>query len=323
MENPKITSLGFIGLGAMGKPMAAQLATKLPATVQLIVYDIVDTAVQDLATRYPSKVLAGESPVDVTARSQVIFSMVPEGGHVKSVYLDQTNGVCSQPLGNRILVDCSTIDVATSLTVKDHITRHHPKASFYDAPVSGGVIGAEKGEIAFFLGCSAKDPKLAQITGLLQLMGKQVIPCGAPSLGLCAKLSNNYLSGLIAIASSEALIMGMNAGLDPRVLSIVFAAGTGQNTIIDRFNPCPGVAPEAPSTRGYRGGFKVQLMRKDFSLAVAMAAQQGMRLALGNAGLKLYHEAVEDPRCRDLDSRVVFRHLGGDEDWRKRFEMAD
>ncbi|KAL2837701.1 NAD binding domain of 6-phosphogluconate dehydrogenase-domain-containing protein [Aspergillus pseudoustus] len=320
MENPAYTSVGFIGLGAMGKPMAEQLAIKLPTNVPLIVYDIVASAVTDLVERYPGKVLAGKSPLDVTAKSQVIFSMVPEGAHVKSVYLDETSGVCCRPLNNRMLVDCSTIDLATSLAVKDQITRHHPQASFYDAPVSGGVIGAEKGTIAFFLGCSEDDPNLAQLAQLLNLMGKEFIPCGAPSLGLCAKLSNNYLSGLIAIAASESLIMGMRGGLDPRVLSRVFAAGTGQNTIIDRFNPCPGVAPEAPSTRGYKGGFKVQLMKKDFSLAVAMAAQQGTRLALGSAGLQLYGEAAEDPRCRDLDSRVVFRLLGGDENWKERFE---
>ncbi|KAL4877951.1 NAD binding domain of 6-phosphogluconate dehydrogenase-domain-containing protein [Aspergillus karnatakaensis] len=319
MSNSTITGVGFIGLGAMGKPMAEQLAAKLPEDVKLVVFDIVPAVVQELVDRDSDRVIAGQSPVDVVLQSQIIFSMVPEGAHVKSVYLDPTNGVCSKPLEDRILVDCSTIDVATSLAVKKHIITNHPQAAFYDAPVSGGVIGAEKGAIAFFLGCSKQDPNLPKLTELLHLMGKEVIPCGAPSLGLCAKLSNNYLSGLIAIAGSEALIMGMKAGLDPRVLSSVFAAGTGQNTIIDRFNPCPGVAPEAPSTRGYKGGFKVQLMKKDFSLAVAMAEQQGTRLALGQAGLQTYQDAADNPSCRDLDSRVVFRHLGGDENWKGMF----
>ena len=245
--------------------------------------------------------------------------MVPEGAHVKSVYLDEKTGVCTADLGERVLVDCSTIDTATSLAVKNHVKTHHPKASFYDAPVSGGVIGAQNGSIAFFLGCAETDPNLARLTTLLGLMGKQVICCGKPSLGLSAKLCNNYLSGLIAIASSEALIMGMKAGLDPRVLSSVFSAGTAQNTICDRFNPCPGVAPTAPSTNGYKGGFKVQLMKKDFSLAVDLAKQQGVNLVLGAQGLKTYENASNDPKCRDLDSRVVFRHLGGDEDWPSKF----
>ncbi|KAJ5208577.1 hypothetical protein N7449_002956 [Penicillium cf. viridicatum] len=313
------TSLGFIGLGAMGKPMAEQLAKKLPSTTKMIVYDVIESVVKELAEKYSGMVIAGTSPKDVTENSQLIFSMVPEGAHVRSVYLDEKTGVCSTDLGERILVDCSTIDIATNLAVKDHVKTHHPKAYFYDAPVSGGVIGAENGSIAFFLGCAATDPNLERLTKLLDLMGKQVIPCGQPSLGLSAKLCNNYLSGLIAIANSEALIMGMKAGLDPRVLSSAFGAGTAQNTICDKFNPCPGVAPTSPSTNGYKGGFKVRLMKKDFSLAVDLAKQQGVDLVLGAQGLKTYENASNDPKCRDLDSRVVFRHLGGDEDWATKF----
>lgn len=241
--------------------------------------------------------------------------MVPEGAHVKSVYLDPQTGICSTDVSNKLLIDCSTIDTATSLLVKDHIADHFPTASFYDAPVSGGVVGAVKGTIAIFLGCAEDDPNLSRITDLLQLMGKSVIPCGGPSLGLAAKLSNNYLSGIIAIAASEAFDMGMRSGLDPRVLAKVYAAGTAQNTISDRFTPVPGVYPEAPSSNGYKNGFKVQLMRKDFSLAVDMAKRVGSKNVLGEVGLETYTGAMNDPRCRDLDSRVVYRYLGGNEQW--------
>jgi 3-hydroxyisobutyrate dehydrogenase len=241
--------------------------------------------------------------------------MVPEGAHVRSVYLDNQSGVCTADISGKVLIDCSTIDTATSLEVKDYITKHFPTASFYDAPVSGGVVGAVKGTIAFFLGCSDEDPNLQRLTELLQLMGSKVIPCGGPSLGLAAKLSNNYLSGIIAIAASEAMDMGMRSGLDPRVLSKVYAAGTAQNTICDRFNPVPGVYAEAPSSKGYKEGFKVQLMRKDFSLAVEMAKRVGSKNVLGEVGLETYTAASNDPHCRDLDSRVVYRYLGGNEDW--------
>jgi len=241
--------------------------------------------------------------------------MVPEGSHVRSVYLDHQSGICTSDVSKKILIDCSTIDTATSLQVRDHITRYFPTAFFYDAPASGGVVGAVKGTIAFFLGCSDGDPNLQRLTKLLQLMGSKVIPCGGPSLGLAAKLSNNYLSGIIAIAASEAMDMGMRSGLDPRVLSKVYAAGTAQNTICDKFNPVPGVFPEAPSSKGYKEGFKVQLMRKDFSLAVEMAKRVGSKNVLGEVGLETYTAASNDPRCRDLDSRVVYRYLGGREDW--------
>ena len=247
----------------------------------------------------------------------IIITMVPEGAHVKSVYLDPQTGICSTDISNKLLIDCSTIDTATSLLVKEHITKNFPTASFYDAPVSGGVVGAVKGTIAIFLGCSETDPNLPRLTNLLQMMGKSIIPCGGPSLGLAAKLSNNYLSGIIAIAASEAFDMGMRSGLDPRVLQKVYAAGTGQNTICDKFTPVPGVYKEAPSSNGYQNGFKVQLMRKDFGLAVDMAKRVGSRNVLGEVGLKTYTDAMNDPRCRDLDSRVVYRFLGGNEDWMK------
>lgn len=242
--------------------------------------------------------------------------MVPEGSHVKSVYLDKDNGILAANTGEKLFIDCSTIDTASSLLVKDSIKSRSPSASFYDAPVSGGVIGAKKGTLAFFLGCAEDDPNLPIINAILEMMGKTPIPCGGPSLGLAAKLSNNYLSGLIAIACSEAMDMGMRSGLDPRVLARVYAGGTAQNAICDRFNPVPGVYPDAPSSHGYQGGFKIQLMKKDFSLAMVMAQSVGTRLALGEAGLKTYQEASEDPRCRDLDSRVVYRYLGGEEDWK-------
>lgn len=235
---------------------------------------------------------------------------------MKSVYLEGSNSICAADVSDKLLVDCSTIDTASSLEVKDHIKDKFPSASFYDAPVSGGVVGAQKGTIAFFFGCQEDDQNLPQLMRLLEMMGKQIIPCGGPSLGLAAKLSNNYLSGIIAIACSEAYDMGMRSGLDPRVLYKVYNAGTAQNAISDRFCPVPGVYEEAPSSKGYQNGFKVQLMRKDFSLAVEMAQRVGSKNVLGDVGLQTYDAASKDDRCRDLDSRVVYRYLDGNENWK-------
>jgi len=240
--------------------------------------------------------------------------MVPEGSHVRAVYLDAERGVTATDISNKLLIDCSTIDTATNEAVRNHISKHFPTASFYDAPVSGGPIGARKATLTLMLGCSADDPKLPQLRHLLEMMGKEIFPCGGPSLGLVAKLSNNYLSGLIAIATSEAMNIGMRSGLDPKVMANVFHSSTAQNCICDKFNPVPGVVPEAPSSNGYKGGFKVQLMRKDFGLAVDTAERVGAKLALGKAGLETYTGASNDPKCRDLDSRVVYRYLGGKED---------
>ena len=325
-------TFGFIGLGAMGTPMVQNLAEKLPTGIKIYVFDVVEKAVDGLCSQCPNRVLKTQSAREVAEKSvskrnkpfldiiawanktplqDIVLTMVPEGSHVRSVYLNRDKGILSTDISTKLLIDCSTIDTATSLLIKDHITSASATSSFYDAPVSGGVIGAQKGTLAFFLGCAPSDPNLPLLTTILELMGKTPIPCGGPSLGLAAKLSNNYLSGVIAIATSEAMDMGMRSGLDPRVLARVYAAGTAQNAICDRFCPVPGVVAEAPSSSGYRGGFKVQLMRRDFGLAVEMAERVGTQLALGKVGLETYEGASEDERCRDLDSRVVFRYFGG------------
>lgn len=324
-------NVGFIGLGAMGKPMLVHLANKLPAESRIHVFDVAEEAINQVCSQFPEKVIGSSSAKHVAehAASRIhhvhtsklmsvqdtIITMVPEGSHVRAVYLDPSQGVCSTDISNKLLIDCSTIDTSTSLEVKDHVEKFFPTASFYDSPVSGGVIGAIKGTIAFFLGCAESDPNIKRLTHLMSMMGKQIIPCGGPSLGLAAKLSNNYLSGVIAIACSEAFDMGMRSGLDPRTLAKVYAAGTAQNAICDRFCPVPHVYAEAPSSNGYKQGFKVQLMRKDFGLAVDMAKRVGSKNVLGEAGLETYDKASKDARCRDLDSRVVYRYLGGNEDW--------
>ncbi|KIW98539.1 uncharacterized protein Z519_00200 [Cladophialophora bantiana CBS 173.52] len=323
MDLSKISGLGFVGLGAMGLPMAGHLAAKLPDNVHIYAYDINTSSMEHLHNDYPNRVTKCSGVKEVADKSDVVLTMLPEGKHVRSVYMEGgPDTICSSDVSGKLLIDCSTIDTASSLAVKDYVNQKFPTTSFYDAPVSGGVVGAQKGTIAFFLGCDGADANLPQVTRLLQLMGKDVIPCGGPSKGLAAKLSNNYLSGIIAIAVSEAMNMGMRSGLDPRVLAKVYAAGTAQNTICDRFCPVPGVYPEAPSSKGYTNGFKVQLMRKDFSLAMEMAKRVGARNVLGEAGLATYDGASKDPRCMDLDSRVVFRYLGGNEDWQKDADEA-
>lgn len=207
----------------------------------------------------------------------------------------------------------------TSLHIAEELRKIHPNISFYDAPVSGGVLGAERGTLTFMLGCAQDDPYLADLKQLLSIMGTTIIPCGRPSFGLVSKLCNNYCSGLIAIATAEALDIAMRSGVDPRVIAQIFSTSTAQSTQLDKFCPVPGVVPTAPSSNGYQGGFKVELMRKDFDLACKAAEKVGARPALAKAGLETYTAAAGDPKCRGLDSRVVFRYLGGDEDWKSKY----
>ena len=246
--------------------------------------------------------------------------MVPEGSHVRSVYLTPETGVFATDLSSKLLIDCSTIDTATSLAVRDQIAEKYPSASFYDAPVSGGVLGAQKATLTIMIGCDEKDPKFPLLKDLLGMLGASIFACGGPSFGLTAKLCNNYCSGLISLATSEAFNIGIRSGMDPRVLANVFSTSTAQSCVADKWNPVPGLCPEAPASHGYKGGFKVQLMRKDFGLAVDTAERVGAKLMLGAAGLRTYTEAMNDPRCKDLDSRVVYRYIGGKEDWAQEFD---
>ncbi|KAF2085409.1 hypothetical protein K490DRAFT_67825 [Saccharata proteae CBS 121410] len=320
-------TIGFIGLGTMGLPMAQNLASKTEESVRIYVYDTSPGAMEQLTrtrTR-TSKITACSSSKEVASNAQTILSMVPEGTHARAVYLDPTRGVlaASKAAPSRLLIDCSTIDTAASRAIRDATSARDPNARFVDAPVSGGELGARNGTLTFMVGCAGDDAAFGRVAALLGLMGTAVFACGGPGLGLTAKLCNNYCSGLVAIATSEAFNVGMAAGMDPRVLAAVFHASTAQSAICDRWCPVPGVVEGVPSSDGYRGGFRVALMRKDFGLAVDLAARLGVRLMLGERGLETYTAAMLDPRCRDLDSRVVFRWLGGNEDWKRDFEGVD
>ncbi|CAK7207827.1 hypothetical protein SEUCBS139899_010642 [Sporothrix eucalyptigena] len=310
--------LGFIGLGAMGFPMASNLISKSAKGSQLFIYDVSEASLKRFAEMHPDPTVVCKSPAEVSKSSDILFTMLPEGAHVKSVYLDPATGVLHDGMVTKILVDCSTIDVDTSLLVLGAVRKSHPDAYFFDAPVSGGTLGAEAGSITIMLGASEPEPAYPTLLALLNLMGNNIVPCGKPGMGLTAKLCNNYCSGLIALATAEAMNIGIRSGMDPRLLSRVFSSSTAQSTICDKWNPVPGVVPAAPSSSGYKGGFKVQLMAKDFGLAMQAAEKVEATTLLGHAGLDAYRKAGQDPNCRDLDSRVVFRYIGGDEKWQEK-----
>ncbi|TKA77823.1 hypothetical protein B0A55_04599 [Friedmanniomyces simplex] len=312
-------NIGWIGLGSMGYPMATNLLKKMGDETQFYVYDVVQEFIDKFVKDGAGRVHACGSTKEVTDKSDLILSMVPEGSHVRSVYLTPDTGALASDLRSKLLIDCSTIDTGTSLAVRAACASQHPGAHFYDAPVSGGVLGAEKGTLTFMLGCAETDVNFPLLNQLLGLMGGNLFPCGGPSLGLTAKLCNNYCSSLITLATCEAMNIGMASGMDPRVLANIFHTSTARSAIADDWNPVPGLCPEAPASKGYVGGFRVGLMAKDLGLAVESAERVGVKLVLGREGLGVYREAAGDERYKDLDSRVVYRVLGGREDWRGDF----
>lgn len=304
--------------------MAGQLRRKLPSTTTLWIYDVDTTSTSrflEEETRLDAKsnvqgaqVRIGSSSREVAEESDFIITIVPEGTHVQAVYLSEGTGLLSAPdTSGKHFVDCSTIDIATSLSVGKAV-RSSSKINtptFHDAPVSGGTPGAAAATLTFMVGIEKNSPHLPLLWHIFSFMGKSLYAMGGPSLGLAAKLSNNYLSGMIALATSEAMNLGMRLGLDPKTLSDCFATSSGGSWVNSTVNPVPGVCPDAVTSKGYEGGFKVQLMKKDMTLAISAAREVDAKLVLADAGLSAYTAASDDPRCRDRDSRVVYRWLGG------------
>ncbi|KIW83633.1 3-hydroxyisobutyrate dehydrogenase [Fonsecaea pedrosoi CBS 271.37] len=301
--------VGLIGLGAMGYPMAQNLARKLPVETKLVVFDISSPAVEKIAGEFPEKVERGNSAREVFSRSDAVITMLPEGHHVRSVYTGPDVHLDSECLEGRILIDSSTIDVDSSLAVRDFLKGVAPTASFYAAPVSGGVYGASAGTLAFYVGITDSDGNFETVKELLCCMGDKdkIIPCGYPASGLVAKTCNNYLSGVMNIAACEAMHLGVSAGLDPKILHRVICAGAARNGIIERSQPVPGIVPTAPSTRGYSPGFKASLMAKDVALAVKLGETSKANLVLGSTALSTYQSVL--PESGDLDFTVLYRHI--------------
>lgn len=156
--------------------------------------------------------------------------MVPEGRHVQEVFLSSENGILTGSADDKTFVDCSTIDPSTSIEVGKAVLQKSPTARFYDVPVSGGVGGAQAASLSFLAGTGEDDVYFKDcLKPLLQMMGKNMFCVGGPGQGLVAKLCNNYLSGMCAIATSEAMNIGIRHGIDPKLLSDIFNKSTGGN----------------------------------------------------------------------------------------------
>uniref|UniRef100_A0A8H8CNZ4 3-hydroxyisobutyrate dehydrogenase n=1 Tax=Psilocybe cubensis TaxID=181762 RepID=A0A8H8CNZ4_PSICU len=339
-EYPK--RLGWIGLGAMGFPMALRIAQCVEEEgFTLSIYDI-DTNAMDRFVESVDNARRGEHAGpgveirhmgcarEVAENSDCIITIVPEGAHVKAVFLTPDTGLLAAiDISGKIFIDCSTIDIATSQLINESISAVYTSnlqskeqvsppqpPHFFDAPVSGGTARALSGTLTIMLGASSSSPLLPIITKLLAPLTSHpgsLQALGGPTLGLAAKLSNNYLSGLIALATSEAMNLGMRMGVDPVVLQRCFKGSSGASWVNEAVNPVPGVCPDAVTSKGYEGGFKIQLMKKDMGLAVAAAKQVGANLVLADAGLAAYSAAADDPRCRDRAIWGFYEHLSNSE----------
>ena len=272
--------IGFIGTGTMGQPMLANLVKK---GFTVVAHDAVAAA---LAGAVKVGATAAASGADVARQSELVITMLPSSSHVEAVYLGR-GGVLEGIAGGRLCVDMSTIDPSVSRRVATALAAK--KVRFLDAPVSGGVPRATDGTLAIMVGGDARD--LEEARPALAAMGANVIHVGAVGSGEVAKLCNNLIAGVAAVAVSEAFRIAEGFGVDAKVLTDVISKSSGNTWVMEHMHPVPGLVARSASSQDYAPGFMTDLMAKDLGLAVnaarelrvpvvvAPAAQQVLRLA--------------------------------------------
>ena len=273
--------VAFIGLGNMGGGMAANLAKKG--------HDVraFDLSADALAKAKAAGCLPVASAAEAVDGAEAIVTMLPAGAHVEGVYADAVFGR-AQP--SAILIDCSTIDVATARRVADTATARGLAA--VDAPVSGGLGAANAGTLTFMVGGAAD--AFARAQPFLADMGKAVIHAGASGAGQAAKMANNMLLGATMIATCEAFRLAERLGLDLQTFYDISSVSSGKSWSMTTYCPVPGVGPDTPADHDYQGGFAAALMLKDLRLAMQAAEEAGAATPLGRHATDLYEAFVAD-----------------------------
>jgi 3-hydroxyisobutyrate dehydrogenase len=272
--------IAFIGLGNMGSGMAANLAH---ADHEVHAFDLSAAALEKAAAN--GCTIAG-SAAEAVGQAEAVITMLPAGKHVRDVYESAVLGAAPR---SAILIDCSTIDVATAREVE--MDAGAKGYAMVDAPVSGGIAAAEAGTLTFMVGGS--DDGFARATPILEKMGKAVIHAGGPGAGQAAKICNNMLLGASMIATCETLVLARKLGLDLQTFFDIASKASGQNWSLTSYCPVPGVGPETPADRDYEGGFAAALMLKDLRLAMEAAASVDSYTPMGSAAEELYTRFAE------------------------------
>jgi len=290
--------VAFLGLGNMGLPMALNL---VKAGHQVRGFDLVQTQLDALKAGGGIPAL---SPPDAVLDADVIISMLPASRHVEALYLGDS-GLLAVASPKTLLIDCSTISPKVSQAVAAQAKAKG--FAMIDAPVSGGTAGAQAGTLTFMVGGDSLD--LDRARPLLEKMGKNIFHAGASGSGQTVKVCNNMLLGIQMLGTSEALRLGIANGMDPKVLSDIMSKSSGRNWVLELYNPCPGVMDSVPSSKGYAGGFGVDLMLKDLGLATENANDLDASIPLGELARRLY-EVHSQAGNGQLDfSSVVNRKL--------------
>lgn len=292
-----MATVGFIGLGNMGGPMAANLAKAGHAVKAFDLSDAALKAVQE----------AGATPCnsakEVIQDVEFVISMLPADHHVEGVYLGD-DGLINHLQSSQLVIDCSTISSEAAIYVGGELEK--AGIAFIDAPVSGGVGGAKAGTLTFI--CGGTESNVDRARSVLNDMGKNVFRAGDVGAGQIAKICNNMLLSVLMVGTSEALQLGKANGLDPKVLSEIILQSSGRNWTLEVYNPCPGVMDNVPSSNDYQGGFMVDLMAKDLGLAQQTALKAGAATPMGSLTRNLYHSWSQQGHGRQ-DFSSIFNYV--------------
>jgi 3-hydroxyisobutyrate dehydrogenase len=288
--------IAFIGLGNMGGGMAANL---VKAGHDVHAFDLSADA---LARAKDNGCATYTSVREAVAGADAVVSMLPNGKIVESVF--ETDVIGHAPT-TAILIDCSTIDVATARRVAaDAAAKGY---DMVDAPVSGGIAAANGGTLTFMVGGS--DAAFARAEPVLATMGKAVIHAGASGAGQAAKICNNMLLGASMIATCEAFALAEKLGLDLQTFYDISSKASGQNWSMTSYCPVPGVGPQSPADNGYQGGFATALMLKDLRLAMDAAGSVGADTPMGKRAAELY-AAFDAAGQGGLDFSAIIKTFG-------------
>jgi 3-hydroxyisobutyrate dehydrogenase len=286
-----MSTIGFIGLGNMGAPMAANL---VKSGGHVLGFDVIPAS-RDASARDGIQIVATARATVEAA--DVVVTMLPGGEHVLSVWND------TAPLARQgtLFIDCSTIDVASAR--KAHALAAGRGIATLDAPVSGGVGGAKGATLTFMVGGSKE--AFAHGKPVLERMGKRIVHCGEAGNGQAAKICNNMILGASMIAVSEAFVLGEKLGLSHQALFDVASASSGQCWSLTSYCPVPGPVPTSPANNGYKPGFAAALMLKDLKLASEAAQSVKASTAIGAHAAEIYQHFAQQGHSADDFSAII------------------
>lgn len=301
---PPMGPIAFLGLGHMGGPMAVNL---VKAGYTVTGYDVVPAALESARAH---GIATADTAAEAVAGAAVVLTMLPSGKHLLDAYRgtpggpgeQSQEGLLAAAAPGTMFLDCSTINVDEAREASALAVEAGHRA--VDAPVSGGVVGAEAGTLTFMVGAETED--FEAVRPMLEVMGKRVVHCGAHGAGQAAKICNNMILGISMIAVSEAFVLGEKLGLTHQALFDVASAASGQCWALTTNCPVPGPVPTSPANRDYQPGFAGALMAKDLKLALNALESTGVAARLGPMASEIYDTfAAEGGAGRDFSGIIT------------------